>query len=90
LSFDGETLARFPRLNSAFGSLDSKMKTILFDFDYTLADSSKGAFVCINYALSAMGESKRNWKECCDTIGLSLSAVGVGPRQVIDIANKMV
>jgi len=48
------------------------MKTILFDFDYTLADSSKGAFECINYALSGMGESKRNWKECCDTIGLSL------------------
>lgn len=48
------------------------MKTILFDFDYTLADSSKGVFECINYALSRMGESKCNWKECCDTIGLSL------------------
>lgn len=48
------------------------MKTILFDFDYTLADSSKGVFECINYALSAMGESKRNWEECCNTIGLSL------------------
>jgi len=48
------------------------MKTILFDFDYTLADSSRGAVECINYALSVLGESKRSWKECCDTIGLSL------------------
>jgi len=49
------------------------MKTIIFDFDYTLADSSKGVFECINYALSAMGEQKSDWKECCDTIGLPLN-----------------
>ena len=48
--------------------------TVIFDFDYTLADSSKGVFVCINYALRSMGEAPRPWDECCSTIGLSLSA----------------
>jgi phosphoglycolate phosphatase len=46
---------------------------IIFDFDYTLADSSKGAVECINYALQAMGETPRSWDDCCETIGLSLS-----------------
>jgi len=45
---------------------------IVFDFDYTLADSSKGAFECINYALQQMGESARPYELCCKTIGLSL------------------
>ena len=44
----------------------------LFDFDYTLADSSKGAFECINYALQQMGESTRSYELCSKTIGLSL------------------
>jgi phosphoglycolate phosphatase len=48
------------------------MRAILFDFDYTLADSSEGVFQCINYALTRMGEPPRGWKECCDTIGLTL------------------
>ena len=45
---------------------------IIFDFDYTLADSSKGAVECINYALQSMGEAPRSWDDCCATIGLSL------------------
>ena len=52
------------------------MKTaIIFDFDYTLADSSKGVVACINYALQSMGVPPRSWNECCATIGLSLAAV---------------
>jgi len=47
---------------------------VIFDFDYTLADSSKGVFGCINYALRSMGEAPCHWDECCATIGLSLPA----------------
>ena len=47
---------------------------IIFDFDYTLADSSKGVVACINYALQSMGEVPRPWEACCATIGLSLPA----------------
>lgn len=46
---------------------------IIFDFDYTLADSSKGVVECINYALRSMGEPPGPWNECCATIGLSLA-----------------
>ena len=49
------------------------MKTaVIFDFDYTLADSSKGAHECINYALKHMGRSPCDFPQCCRTIGLSL------------------
>ena len=30
--------------------------TILFDFDYTLADSSDGIVACINHALGELGD----------------------------------
>ena len=30
-------------------------RVVLFDFDYTLADSSQGAIECINFALAEMG-----------------------------------
>ncbi len=46
--------------------------TIIFDFDYTLADSSRGAFECINYALSSLGLPTVSQIEICHTIGLSL------------------
>ena len=46
--------------------------TILFDFDYTLADSSKGVFDCVNYALGKMGYAKSVFTEVCKTIGMSL------------------
>jgi len=32
-----------------------KYKAVFFDFDYTLADSSKAVIECINYALQKMG-----------------------------------
>lgn len=47
--------------------------TIIFDFDYTLADSSKGAVECINYALNNMGLSCVPFEDASNTIGLSLN-----------------
>ena len=45
---------------------------IIFDFDYTLADSSRGVFSCINYALTQLGFPETSYPESCRTIGLSL------------------
>lgn len=49
-----------------------ELKAILFDFDYTLADSSRGVIACANGALAAMGFPGRNDEEIRRTIGLSL------------------
>ncbi|HOM03206.1 MAG TPA: HAD-IA family hydrolase [Acetivibrio sp.] len=48
-------------------------KAVFFDFDYTLADSSKGVIECINYGLQKMGYSKSSPDSICRTIGLTLS-----------------
>jgi phosphoglycolate phosphatase len=45
---------------------------VIFDFDYTLADSSQGAIECINFALSEMGLAHVSAEATCRTIGLSL------------------
>ena len=45
---------------------------VIFDFDYTLADSSRGAVECINYGLSMLGLPIPPIKEAKETIGLSL------------------
>ena len=50
-----------------------KIETILFDFDYTLADSSHGVFDSVNYALESMGFNKSSYTDVCKTIGLSLT-----------------
>lgn len=52
--------------------MSCKYKLILFDFDYTLADSSKGAISCINYALDKLGLDIVSDEIACRTIGLSL------------------
>ena len=44
----------------------------LFDFDYTLADSSEGIFVSFNYALSEMGLDEVSREEIAPIIGLYL------------------
>ncbi len=49
------------------------MKNYLFDFDYTLADSSKGAIECITHALSKLGKSIPDKEVITQTIGLSLN-----------------
>jgi phosphoglycolate phosphatase len=43
-----------------------------FDFDYTLADSSKGTIQCANYALACLGYPESTNECIADTIGLSL------------------
>jgi len=50
-----------------------RFRTVLFDFDYTLADSSQGAIDCINFALAEMGLAPVSDEAACRTIGLSLN-----------------
>ena len=50
-----------------------RFSTVLFDFDYTLADSSQGAIDCINFALAEMGLAPVSDEAACRTIGLSLN-----------------
>ncbi|MFX1375406.1 MAG: HAD family hydrolase [Promethearchaeota archaeon] len=45
---------------------------IIFDFDFTLADSSKGVEECVNYALNRLGYEEFPAKEINKTIGLTL------------------
>ena len=45
---------------------------IVFDFDYTLGDSSTGVIESANYALTSMGLSPASNDAICATIGLSL------------------
>ena len=45
---------------------------IIFDFDYTLADSSRGVITCINGALKEMGLQEADEDSIRKTIGLSL------------------
>lgn len=47
-------------------------KAVIFDFDYTLADSSHGVIECINFALDEMGLDRATYDAACRTIGLSL------------------
>jgi phosphoglycolate phosphatase len=46
--------------------------TVVFDFDYTLADSSQGVIACIRYALEELGLPPVSDRAACETIGLSL------------------
>jgi phosphoglycolate phosphatase len=48
------------------------IRAALFDFDYTLADSSRGAVECINFAFAEMGLARHSPEMICRTIGLSL------------------
>ena len=49
------------------------LNTVLFDFDYTLGDTTNGIVLSAQYALGQMGEEERTYKEIKKTIGLSLS-----------------
>lgn len=49
------------------------LESVIFDFDYTLADSSHGAIECINFALREMGLDGVSDEAACRTIGLSLA-----------------
>jgi phosphoglycolate phosphatase len=50
----------------------SDTKAVVFDFDYTLADSSEGCVECVNYALREMRLDNYPAEAICRTIGLSL------------------
>lgn len=52
--------------------MKSKYDAIIFDFDYTLADSSRGAIECIKYALNKLNKSEVKDELARKTIGLSL------------------
>ena len=45
-------------------------EAVLFDFDFTLADSSSGIITCINYALSEMELGESSTEDIIKTIGL--------------------
>ncbi|MXV76093.1 HAD-IA family hydrolase [Candidatus Poribacteria bacterium] len=52
--------------------LKPPVQAIIFDFDYTLADSSEGVIECINFALGRLGLPLAADDEIRKTIGLSL------------------
>lgn len=47
-------------------------KSVVFDFDYTLADSSRGVIECMNYALEKMGLPPRSADVIRKLIGISM------------------
>lgn len=49
-----------------------QVRAVIFDFDFTLADSSRGVFECINSGLKSIGLKPVTYEEVCKTIGLSL------------------
>ena len=52
--------------------LKPPVHAIIFDFDYTLADSSEGVIECVNFALDKLGLPLAADAEIRKTIGLSL------------------
>ncbi len=48
------------------------LKAIIFDFDYTLGDSTNGIALSIHYALEQLNRTTKNLAEIRKTIGLSL------------------
>ena len=52
------------------------LRGIIFDFDFTLADSSKGVVKCINYALRELGLDE--FSEKGNQIPLNLTALEEG------------
>ena len=49
------------------------LNTVIFDFDYTLGDTTNGIVLSAQCALEQMGEEERTYEEIKKTIGLSLS-----------------
>ena len=48
------------------------LKAVIFDFDYTLGDSTDGIVSCVNYAMERLGLPPKNEAEIRRTVGLSL------------------
>ena len=53
--------------------MQHRYRAIIFDFDYTLADSSRGVVECVNHALSELGLPTATAEAIHRTIGLSLT-----------------
>jgi len=61
------------------------IQAAVFDFDYTLADSSEGCVECVNFAFQEMGLAVHPAETICRTIGLSLKETFItlhGDREV--------
>ena len=54
---------------------NTKLKAILFDFDYTLGDGTEEIVISMNYALNKSGYPERSMEEIRKTIGLNLEEV---------------
>lgn len=52
-----------------------RYKGLIFDFDYTLGDSTDGIVICINYALESLGYDPADRETVRKTIGLHLEEV---------------
>jgi phosphoglycolate phosphatase len=52
--------------------VDGRFQAVVFDFDYTLADSSQGVIECIDFALETLGLPAVSTETAKRTIGLSL------------------
>lgn len=50
------------------------IKAVIFDFDYTLGDSTQGIVLCANEALRQLGQPEQSAEAIRKTIGLSLPA----------------
>ena len=48
-------------------------KAVIFDFDYTLGDSTEGIVKSTDYALEKLCEAKKSREEIKATVGLSLN-----------------
>jgi len=55
---------------------------VIFDFDYTLADSSRGVLECVNHALRSLGLPPASPEDIKKTIGMSL------PDTLVTLAGK--
>jgi len=63
------------------------LRLVLFDFDYTLADSSAGAVECIDHALRQLGYPPVADDRAHRTIGLSLQETFVALAETPDLAH---
>lgn len=59
-----------------------RFSVIIFDFDYTLADSSRGVLECVNHSLRRLGLSAVSSENIKKTIGMSL------PNTLVALAGK--
>ncbi|MBN1399774.1 MAG: HAD hydrolase-like protein, partial [Anaerolineae bacterium] len=70
------------------------IQAIIFDFDYTLADSSEGIVRCANYALTELGFEPASGASIRRTIGLALdetflALTGQRDRQAMDAFGRL-